>query len=186
MAVFTAAAVSQIIIAFAGFPEAVLLSGPAFAVAVMEDPRMRISVKGRYALAAVIEMAKNKSRENIAAVNIANQLGISKIYLEQVFTQLKKNGILSAVKGSRGGYQLARSPVSVTAWDILSSLETALVEVAEPTVAENAPSIEIAMKEAVFTPLDEIIRTFLSGITVQSLLDMTEKQQTEQSFMLNI
>ncbi|MDR1961074.1 MAG: hypothetical protein LBQ16_02190 [Gracilibacteraceae bacterium] len=44
---------------------------------------MRISVKGRYALAAAIEMAKNKSRENISTINIASQLGISKIYLEQ-------------------------------------------------------------------------------------------------------
>ncbi|MDR1603620.1 MAG: Rrf2 family transcriptional regulator [Gracilibacteraceae bacterium] len=147
---------------------------------------MRISVKGRYALAAVIAMAQNKSGENIAAVNIANQLGISKIYLEQVFTQLKKNGILSAVKGSRGGYQLARSPVSVTAWDVLSSLEAALTEVTEATVAENAPGIEIAMKEVIFTPLDKTIRSFLSGVTVQNLLDTAEKQQAEQAFMLNI
>jgi Rrf2 family protein len=147
---------------------------------------MRISVKGRYALAAAVEMAKNKSRENISTINIASQLGISKIYLEQVFTQLKKAGILSAVKGSHGGYQLARSPVSVTVWEVLSALETALVEVTESTVEENAPGIEIAMKTAVFNPLDEKLRDFLSGVTVQDLLDIAEKQQAEQSFMLNM
>ncbi|MDR1069806.1 MAG: Rrf2 family transcriptional regulator [Gracilibacteraceae bacterium] len=147
---------------------------------------MRISVKGRYALAAVVEMAKNRSGDNIAAVNVANQLGISKIYLEQVFTQLKKAGILLAVKGSRGGYQLARSPLAITVWDVLSCLEAALTDATEATVNENAPDIEIVMQDAVFTPLDRAVREFLTGVTVQDLLDLTEKQRAEQSFMLNI
>ncbi|MDR1322512.1 MAG: Rrf2 family transcriptional regulator [Gracilibacteraceae bacterium] len=147
---------------------------------------MRISVKGRYALAAVVEMAKNRSGDNIAAVNVATQLGISKIYLEQVFTQLKKAGILLAVKGSRGGYQLARSPLAITVWDVLSCLEAALTDATEATVNENAPDIEIVMQDAVFTPLDKVVREFLTGVTVQSLLDLTEKQRAEQSFMLNI
>ncbi|MCL2035523.1 MAG: Rrf2 family transcriptional regulator [Oscillospiraceae bacterium] len=148
---------------------------------------MRISVKGRYALAAVVEIARNSdSGENVAVINIAGTLGISKIYLEQVFTQLKKAGILLAVKGSKGGYQLSRSPSKITAWEILSALESVLVEPVDSTVEENAPEIEAAMKELVFLPFDAAVREFLSGVTVRELLEHSEKQRTEQAFMLNM
>jgi Rrf2 family protein len=148
---------------------------------------MRISVKGRYALAAVVEIARNAgSGENVAVVSIATVLGISKIYLEQVFAQLKKAGILLSVKGSKGGYQLARPSTGITAWEILAALESALVEQTESTVEENAPATEIAMNELIFRPLDEVVRGFLSKITVQELLDNAEKQRTEQAYMLNM
>ncbi|GHU80194.1 Rrf2 family transcriptional regulator [Clostridia bacterium] len=148
---------------------------------------MRISVKGRYALAAVIEIAQNsKNGENIAVINIAGALGISKIYLEQVFTQLKKAGVLVSVKGSKGGYQLSRPPGRITAWDVLSALETSFVEPVENTVEGNAPEIEATMNHLVFGPLDAALRECLGGVTVRELLDDSEKQRAEQSFMLNM
>lgn len=148
---------------------------------------MRISVKGRYALAAVIEIARNSGNgENVAVINIAAALGISKIYLEQVFTQLKKAGILLAVKGSKGGYQLSRPPAKITVWEILAALEFALVEPAESTVDKNAPEIEAAMNKLVFQPLDASVRGLLEKITMRDLLDFSEKQKSEQAFMLNM
>lgn len=148
---------------------------------------MRISVKGRYALAAVVEIARNSgSGENVAVVSIAGKLGISKIYLEQVFTQLKKTGILLSVKGSKGGYQLSRPISKITAWEILSALESALVEQTEITIEENAPEIEAVMKKLVFDPLDAAVRDVLSRVTVQDLLDDSEKHRAEQAFMLNM
>lgn len=148
---------------------------------------MRISVKGRYALAAAIEIARNSgSGENVAVINIAQTLGISKIYLEQVFTQLKKAGIVHAVKGSKGGYQLSKPSAGITAWEVLAALESALVEPVESTVGENAPEIETAMKELVFQPLDTVVRELLSKVTLQDLLDSSEKQKNEQAFMLNM
>lgn len=148
---------------------------------------MRISVKGRYALAAVIEIARTfGGDENVAVINISTSLGISKIYLEQVFAQLKKARLLLAVKGSRGGYQLSRSPSKINAWEVLSALESTLAEPTESTVGENAPEIEMAMKTVVFLPLDAAIKEFLSGVTVQDLLDSSEKQNDAQAFMLNM
>lgn len=76
---------------------------------------MRVSAKGRYALAAIVEIAsQTRSGGIISVINIANTLDISKIYLEQVLSQLKKRGIIFSLKGSRGGYQLAREPRSIT------------------------------------------------------------------------
>jgi Rrf2 family protein len=148
---------------------------------------MRISVKGRYALAAVIEIARSsRNGENIAAITIAQKLGISKIYLEQVFTQLKKSELLVSVKGSRGGYQLSRAPSKMSAWDVLTALETALIEPTENTVNESAPEIEMTMRELVFNPINKALRSCLADVTVQDLIDSSEYQRTNQAFMLNI
>lgn len=72
---------------------------------------MRISAKGRYALAAIISMAQQyNSGEHITVISISEKLGLSKIYLEQVFALLKKAEIVSSAKGAQGGYQLTRMP----------------------------------------------------------------------------
>ena len=68
---------------------------------------MRISAKGRYALAAAISMARQYGTgEHITAISISEKLGISKIYLEQVFSLLKRAGLVNTVKGAQGGYAL--------------------------------------------------------------------------------
>ncbi|MDR0841017.1 MAG: Rrf2 family transcriptional regulator [Christensenellaceae bacterium] len=148
---------------------------------------MRISAKGRYALAAMIEIARQtKDGEIISVINISGTLGISKIYLEQVLSQLKKGGIINALKGSKGGYQLARDPGTISAMDVLLTVENTLIESAGSTVEEQAPAVEMALKEKVFQPLDRAVRVCLSGITIADLLEYTDQQNADQSFMMNM
>ena len=148
---------------------------------------MRISVKGRYALAAVTVIARRaQTRENITVSSISDDLGISKIYLEQVFSQLKKEGLLLSVKGPRGGYQLSRTPSKISAWEVLTAIEAGLTEQTENTVNASAPDIEIALQSAVFAPLDAALRDCLGGVSVQDILDYSDKQKTQQAFMLNL
>ncbi|MDR3072216.1 MAG: Rrf2 family transcriptional regulator [Clostridiales Family XIII bacterium] len=148
---------------------------------------MRISVKGRYALAAIIDIADESiSGNNVSVNSIAAKLGISKIYLEQVFSQLKKADLLTSVKGPKGGYQLAKSPSQITAWDVLSTLEFTLTEKPEDTVGDKAPVIETVLHAYIFEPLDEIVRKQLSAITVRDLLEFVKTQTAESSFMLNM
>ncbi|MDR2356257.1 MAG: Rrf2 family transcriptional regulator [Clostridiales Family XIII bacterium] len=148
---------------------------------------MRVSVKGRYALAAITVIAQRaQSQENVTVSSISEELGISKIYLEQVFSQLKREGLLLSVKGPRGGYQLARSPSKITAWDVLTTLESSLTEKTENTVGDSVPEIEIALQSLVFEPLNATLRSRLSEITLQEILDFSDKQKTQQAFMLNL
>lgn len=152
-----------------------------------KDIAMRISAKGRYALASIIEIARRAGeKELISVANISGTLGISKIYLEQVLSLLKKGGIISSLKGSKGGYQLAREPGNITVMDILLIVENTLVEPSDNTVEEQSPAIEMALREKVFDNLDEAIKACLEGITIQELLDYAEHQRAEQSFMLNM
>jgi Rrf2 family protein len=148
---------------------------------------MRISVKGRYALAAAVNIADRAERGgNISANSIADELKISKIYLEQVFAQLKKANILNSVKGPKGGYRLAKNPEETTVWDVLTVIELSIIERPEETVGESAPDIEMAISENVFKPLDEAIKESLSRVTIRDLLEYARRQDETMSFASGI
>lgn len=148
---------------------------------------MRISVKGRYALAATTSMAfTHNDNEYITLISISDKLGISKIYLEQVFSLLKRGGIVNAIKGSQGGYQLARTPRQITVYDILAAVETSLFESTEETIKEKAPEIETAMNQIVFHPLDASVKKSLQSIPLYDLASEAEKGKADQGFMFFI
>jgi len=148
---------------------------------------MRISAKGRYALAAVIDMAQQyDSGECITVISISERLGISKIYLEQVFSMLKRGDIVRSVKGAQGGYQLVRPPEQVSVLDVLSAVETSLFEAVEDTVQEKAPEIEAAMRTSVFDVMDKSLSDALSRITLEDLVLEAEKHKGSQAIMYYI
>jgi len=148
---------------------------------------MKISAKGRYALASAILMAKEYEKGgHITVVSISDQLGISKIYLEQVFSLLKRGGLVTSVKGAQGGYLLTRMPREITAYDILSAVEISLFESAENTVTEKAPHIDSAMKALAFRALDDAAREALQKTTLEDLVLESEKFKGEDGFMFFI
>jgi len=148
---------------------------------------MRISAKGRYALAVMVQMAENYGNgEYIAVINISNSLGISKIYLEQIFSMLKRSGLLHSVKGTQGGYHLARRPRMITAKEILLAVENSLFEGTKDTVPEKAREIETAIRSLVFDELDKKVKETLEGITLEALVSATEKHKEDEKHMFYI
>ena len=148
---------------------------------------MRISAKGRYALASVVMMARQYPRgESITLLSISEKLGISKIYLEQVFSLLKRAGIVTSVKGAQGGYQLSRAPRLVTVWDVLAAVETSLFERTEDTVPDKAPEIEAALRLLAFQPLDSAAAGALKSATLEDLVAEAEKQAGAHAVMFYI
>lgn len=149
---------------------------------------MRVSAKGRYAIAAMISIAGNYSNadEHISIISISDKLGISKIYLEQVFSLLKRGGVVNSVKGAQGGYNLTRKPQQITAMDILSAVELSLFENIGKTVGEKAPEIEAAMHMLVFDKIEDAIITVLQEITLAQLVSEAEKNKTNQGYMFFI
>lgn len=149
---------------------------------------MRISAKGRYALAAVISMAQQRqqSEGSITLISISERLGISKIYLEQVFALLKRGELVTSVKGAQGGYQLARSPRLISALDVLSAVETTLFDKTEDTVAERSPEIEAAIRFDVFDALDDVLAAALRKITIEQLVLSAERHRGASAGMFYI
>ncbi len=148
---------------------------------------MRISSKGRYGLAAMISMAQNyASDECITIVSISEKLGISKIYLEQVFSLLKRAGLVVASKGAQGGYKLTKGPNEISAYEILRALEQSLFESTELSVSKKANDIEQVMQNNVFTIIDDNVKNALEQVSLESLLLELEKQKQNDGFMFYI
>lgn len=148
---------------------------------------MRISAKGRYALAAMISMSESyPNGEYITVISISEKLGISKIYLEQVFSLLKRGGLVISVKGAQGGYQLSRMPRQITVLQVLSAVELSLFEPTESTVESNAPDIEKAMRISAFDRLDSAVTESLSSVSLSDLSSEAERHRNENTFMFYI
>ncbi len=144
---------------------------------------MKISAKGRYGLAAMTYLARNyTSGSPITIISISEKLGISKIYLEQVFSLLKRANLVHSIKGSQGGYQLAREPRAISAYDILSSIELSLMEKAAPA-ADKMPELNRALTAKVFMPLDDNIKETLSNVRLDDILTALDAQKDADSLM---
>ncbi|WP_312643421.1 Rrf2 family transcriptional regulator [Hydrogenoanaerobacterium sp.] len=148
---------------------------------------MKISAKGRYGLAAMIYMAEQAKQDAyITIIHISEQLGISKVYLEQTFSLLKRAGLVTSIKGAQGGYQLARMPMQITAFDVLSAIEISLFEKTDETVGKNSPDIEAAMQLSAFEPLGRAVETTLKQISLYDLVNEAEKHKKDTSYMFYI
>ena len=147
---------------------------------------MRISAKGRYALASVVHMAQQRNGESITLVSISERLGISKIYLEQVFSLLKRGELVTSVKGAQGGYLLSAVPGQISVLDVLAAVETGLFDKTEDTVAEKAPEIEFAMRQRAFQALDVAVSASLSHVTLEDLVLASEKYKGDDAAMYYI
>lgn len=148
---------------------------------------MKISSKGRYGLAAMIHIAdKGRNGEYITIVSIAEELKISKIYLEQVFSLLKRANLVISVKGAQGGYRLAKSATNISARDILESIEISLFENTDSTVLESAKGIELAMNNLLWEKLDNEVAITLSNVSLQDLLDEAQKYSSNNEMMFYI
>ena len=133
---------------------------------------MKISSKGRYGLAVLASMAKHEGvGKLVSVVSLSERLEISKIYLEQVFAILKRSGMVASVKGSGGGYYLAKQPKEITALDVLSATESAMFEKAEATVSKRDETLELSINRNVFNALDRAIEDVLSGITIEDIVN---------------
>tara|TARA_B100000427_G_scaffold326886_1_gene336382 strand:- start:745 stop:1167 length:423 start_codon:yes stop_codon:yes gene_type:complete len=84
---------------------------------------MKLSSKGRYAVMALADIAKFDPKDPISLRDISLRQGISLVYLEQLFLKLKKNKIVSSVRGNKGGYILNKDASDIKISDIFSAVE---------------------------------------------------------------
>lgn len=84
---------------------------------------MKLTSKGRYGLRALFQLAYHHSGEPAQMRAIAENARVPLRFLEQIFNELKRAGLLTAKRGPRGGYQLARSPAQITLGDVVRALE---------------------------------------------------------------
>ncbi len=84
---------------------------------------MKLSSKGRYAVMALADLAKFDPKEPVSLRDISLRQSISLVYLEQLFLKLKKNKIVTSVRGKKGGYTLNKNASEINISEVLSAVE---------------------------------------------------------------
>ena len=84
---------------------------------------MKLSTKGRYASRIMLCIARHEQDGPVPKKRIAEQEGISTDYIEQIIVPLKNAGLVVSTRGLRGGFQLAKSAVDITLYEILEATE---------------------------------------------------------------
>jgi Rrf2 family transcriptional regulator, iron-sulfur cluster assembly transcription factor len=84
---------------------------------------MRLSTKGRYAVMAMVDLAKHSTGEPIALAEIAERQEISLSYLEQLFARLRVAGLVKSVRGPGGGYLLGHPAQEMRISDVILAVD---------------------------------------------------------------
>jgi len=84
---------------------------------------MKLTSKGRYAVMAMADLAKNNVKEPTSLTEISFRQGISISYLEQLFLKLRKNNLVQSVRGPSGGYLLSKNPKEIKLLSIIKAVD---------------------------------------------------------------
>ena len=84
---------------------------------------MRLTAKSEYGVLAAIDLACHFGEGPVSAREIAERRGIPPRFLEQLFVSLRRAGIVTAVRGAKGGFVLSRPPDEITVLDVVEALE---------------------------------------------------------------
>ncbi len=133
---------------------------------------MKISTKGRYALRLMVDLAMNNTGEMVRIKDIAERQHISEKYLEQIISVLKRAGYVRSLRGSQGGYQLAKEPKDYTVGMILRLTEGSMAVVSclegEENQCERAGS---CVSLRLWTMIDNAVNDVIDHVTLQNLVE---------------
>ena len=84
---------------------------------------MKLNTKGRYAVMALADMASFNTQNPVSLRDISLRQNISLVYLEQIFSKLKKNNIVKSIRGTNGGYILTKNPENIKLSNIFLAVD---------------------------------------------------------------
>lgn len=141
---------------------------------IKRGEEMKLSTKGRYGLMAMYQLAKEYSDNPISLKYIAEKQGLSENYLEQLFSSLKKDGLLISIRGAQGGYILSRKPEEITVGQVLRSLEGFLGP-ADCLMEDSECSKEFGCAtKVVMSKIKDSIDSVVDSITLKDMVEGNE------------
>jgi len=137
---------------------------------------MKLSTKSQYGVRLMLALAQNFGRGYTYLKEIAKGEGISEKYLSLITIPLKGAGLISASRGARGGYSLARPPSEITIKEVVDALEgdSCLVDCVKDSTA--CPRVPICASRDIWVFLGGKIAETLNSFTLEQLLRMNREK----------
>ena len=143
---------------------------------------MKLTSKGRYAVMAMADLAKNNVREPTSLTEISLRQGISISYLEQLFLKLRKNNLVQSARGPAGGYVLSRPPGEIKLLSIISAVDEKIKTVKcrkESKKGCNGKSIK-CITHNLWDDLETHINKFFEDNTLNDILFKEVRNKLEE------
>lgn len=130
---------------------------------------MRLTTKGRFAVTAMLDLALNEEEKPVTLAGISERQGISLSYLEQLFSRLRRNGLVKSVRGPGGGYRLAKQHHDISVSDIITAVDE-LIDATQCGGKENCHEGKPCMTHDLWSSLNNKILEYLSGVALSDLV----------------
>ncbi len=131
---------------------------------------MKISTKGRYALRLMLDLAIIDSPQPVPLRDVAEREGISEKYLEQIVTQMSREGLVRSVRGAGGGYLLTRRPEEYTVGEILRALEGSLAPVRCADDSSGCCRASQCVSLDIWIQIQEAVSSVVDNITLADMV----------------
>lgn len=129
---------------------------------------MRLTTKGRFAVTAMLDLALNEAGRPITLTTISERQMISLSYLEQLFSHLRKNGLVKSVRGPGGGYRMALHPGDISVSDIIRAVDEQ-IDATQCGGNENCQDDRRCMTHDLWAALNHKILEYLEGVSLAQL-----------------
>ena len=143
---------------------------------------MKLSTKGRYGVRLMLDLALHQGDGPVTMKDIAARQEISEKYLSNLIPLLKNAGFVRSVRGSQGGYTLARPPRDINLKEVLFVLEGSMCLVDCVEKPEFCRRSQQCLMRDVWTEVTGKMREALGSFTLQAIMEMQMLKETPLSY----
>lgn len=137
---------------------------------------MKLTTRGRYAVTAMVDLMIQQDKGPVSLMMVADNQFISLSYLEQLFTKLRKAGLVKGQRGPGGGYRLARDPEDISMMDIIDAVDER-VDLTRCGGARNCRMGKTCLTHSLWDKLSGKLNDFLSEISLAELRSWPSVQE---------
>ena len=140
---------------------------------------MRLTTKGRYAVTAMLDLALHEGKGPIALAEISVRQGISLSYLEQLFSRLRKQDLVSSTRGPGGGYRLGKAMEEISIVNVISAVDES-VDATKCGGEQNCQGENRCLTHELWEELSDQIYDFLNGISLGDLVNRKNVREVSE------
>lgn len=134
---------------------------------------MKLSTKGRYAVTAMMDLAIHDIDGPVTLADISKCQGISLSYLEQLFSKLRRQGLVEGVRGPGGGYRLGKPASQISVADIINAVDES-IDARECQGSEDCNGGKRCLTHTLWADLSVRLYDFLDGIKLNEFVNRPE------------
>lgn len=137
---------------------------------------MKLSTRGQYATRAMLQLALNANEKPLSIRKISNEENLSEQYLEQIFRDLRKAGLVQSVRGAYGGYLLGHEKDNISVGDIIRAVEGPILPVSCLASKGDCDKSVDCVSRRVWSKLQDSILEVLNKTSLDDMVNMAKEE----------